>query len=296
MRASTSHAATWVRSISHSIIDSWNGCFLPALSIVLPPPAFPRALPSTTQVGRPSIRSTWRMSSLYLAGARLVQRSSTSVMWESASNTARCSAASEARVVMNHSSYGAETAMGLRLGAETLGLTPFFDGTPLEHNCFPGRPRGTPMLDSLRRRLSRPGRQGGGPWIGSTPGRPGTRGRMDRDPRRPAAGLRHVADQRRGDHGASIRRKVAACHRGRIGSRPGTGPPRCGRGAPAPCLRRLRGGLPDDPRSPPRRRRIHVVALWWHDDRPNLGSDVATATAREDHPEGVAHAASGGPR
>ena len=42
--------ASWAFSKSHSTIDSWNGCFSPALSMVLPPPALPSALPSTTQV------------------------------------------------------------------------------------------------------------------------------------------------------------------------------------------------------------------------------------------------------
>ena len=59
-----SHAATWALSKSHSIIDSRNGCFTPSRSMVLPPPAFPSGMPSTTQVRSPSTSSTWRISSL----------------------------------------------------------------------------------------------------------------------------------------------------------------------------------------------------------------------------------------
>ena len=50
-----SHAPMWAFSKSHSTIDSWNGCLMPALSMVLPPPAFPTDIPSTTQVRTPSI-------------------------------------------------------------------------------------------------------------------------------------------------------------------------------------------------------------------------------------------------
>src|ERR1019366_8325686 len=76
--------------------------------------------PSMTHWRRPSIRSTWRISSLYFAGARLVHRSSTSVRWESASRTASASGASEAVLgasevmVIEHSSYGTETLGGSR--------------------------------------------------------------------------------------------------------------------------------------------------------------------------------------
>src|SRR5580700_3467692 len=52
-----------------------------------PPPAKPSSTPSTYHMGLPSTSTTCGTRSLYLAGARLVQRSWDSVRWVSASTT-----------------------------------------------------------------------------------------------------------------------------------------------------------------------------------------------------------------
>jgi hypothetical protein len=67
-----SHAATWAFSKSHSTIDSRNGCLTAGLVDGASPAGLTDRLPLNDPggAGRRSV-STWRISSLYLAGARL---------------------------------------------------------------------------------------------------------------------------------------------------------------------------------------------------------------------------------